>query len=94
MAEQGEFEKMKKEKEDSKLKKRRDLLQNIMFNKRIPTAKVNEQKKITDFIAQEVQEEIQIETKWRKGKWTFTNTKRNASTEVKKDVGFANLSNT
>ena len=67
MAEQEEFEKMKKEKEDSKLKKRRDLLQNIMFNKRIPTAKVNEQKKITDFIAQEVQEEIQIEDQVEKG---------------------------
>ena len=38
-----------------------------MLDKRIQTAKANEQRKIIDFIAQEVQEEIQIEDQIMKG---------------------------
>ena len=67
MAEKGELERMKKEKEDWRQSKRKELIQKIMLDKRIPTAKANEQKKITDFIAQEVKEEIQIEDQAVKG---------------------------
>ena len=58
MAAKGKLEIMKKEKEDWRQSKRKEFIQKIMFDKGIPAAKVNEQKKITDFIAQEVQEEI------------------------------------
>ena len=46
MAEKGELERMKKEKEDWRQSKRKELIQKIMLDKRIPTAKANEQKKI------------------------------------------------
>lgn len=53
MAEQGEFEKLKEEKIDWKQKRRKELLIKTMISKSNPTAKVNEQKKIKDFISQE-----------------------------------------
>jgi len=67
MAAKGKLEIMKKEKEDWRQSKRKEFIQKIMFDKGIPAAKVNEQKKITDFIAQEVQEVIQIEDQVVKG---------------------------